>query len=451
MRCTSVSVPSADTRRGYASSPVAVPSSFSFLHAADLHLDTPFLGVEARSEALARMLRDASLHAFDALVELAIDRQVAFVLLAGDLYDGSERGVRAQLRFLDGVRRLAEAGIATFVVYGNHDPLDEGWSAITTSWPDAVTIFPAEGPLVVPVFRDGAQVATVQGLSYARRETSENLAHRLKRPQGPGLHIGLLHCNVAGSSSLHANYSPCSLANLHATGLDYLALGHVHDRRVLSGGAPGEPWVVYPGNTQARSMAETGAKGAYVVHVVRGAVDKLEFTALDSIRFRSDELDCSAIESIGDLEARIAERSRELLEQEAPRSVVWRVTLVGRCSIHRALRGAGAVEDLAEALRARESATPPRCHLERIVDATTPELDVDELRGRGDFASDLLRVSDELASDALGLDELIAELRALVPAKLRRPLDSLAADASWRADVLRAARMLALDALEEDR
>ena len=112
---------------------------FRFLHASDLHLDSPYQGVGTVPPDVGAMLKDASLEAFDRLTDLALDRQVAFVLLAGDLYDGPERGVRAQLRFLRAVERMGQAGIQVFVVHGNHDPLG-GWTAFR-ELPSNLTIF----------------------------------------------------------------------------------------------------------------------------------------------------------------------------------------------------------------------------------------------------------------------------------------------------------------------
>src|SRR5260370_25061087 len=114
---------------------------FRFVHASDLHLDTPYEGIGRVDPEVAAALRDASLEAWDALVKLTIDREADFLVLAGDIYDGSDRGVRAQLRFLRGVEELSRRAIQAFIVYGNHDLLD-GWGAIR-SWPTAVTIFGA--------------------------------------------------------------------------------------------------------------------------------------------------------------------------------------------------------------------------------------------------------------------------------------------------------------------
>ena len=147
--------------------------NFCFVHVADLHLDTPFRGVHEIAPAIAAELREASLNSFDAIVELAIVREAAFVVIAGDVYDGAERGLRAQLRFRDGLARLSNARIETFVVHGNHDPVTTGWSAIT-SWPELAHVFPSGEVTVYEVNRNGVRLATVQGISYATAATSRS-------------------------------------------------------------------------------------------------------------------------------------------------------------------------------------------------------------------------------------------------------------------------------------
>ena len=276
--------------------------AFCFIHAADLHLDTPFEGVAGMSVAVAERLRDASLEAFDGMVRLAIDRRAAFVLLAGDLYDGAERGVRAQLRFLRGLGVLSAAGIPVFIVHGNHDPVG-GWPGVR-EWPPGVTVFGSEQVEVVPVTRDGVVLARVYGISYGHREVTENLALRFRREEGPGLHIGLLHCNV-GDDPAHGRYSPCALSDLERAGMDYWALGHVHKRQILREGGP---WVVYPGNTQGRSPkpSERGAKGACVVLVEGGEIRSVEHVDLDRVRFVALEVDVAGVADLGALRARLA-------------------------------------------------------------------------------------------------------------------------------------------------
>ena len=113
--------------------------SFKFVHTADLHLDTPFSGISEVSDRIASRLRDATLQAFDNIIELCLQHRVAFLLVAGDIYDARDRSLRAQVRFRDGLARLGQAGISAFVVHGNHDPLSS--RIATIQWPDEVQIF----------------------------------------------------------------------------------------------------------------------------------------------------------------------------------------------------------------------------------------------------------------------------------------------------------------------
>ena len=114
-------------------------SEFCFLHAADIHLDSPMRGLEADPDAPAKLIREASRAAFRNLIDLAIEERVAFVLIAGDLYDGDWQDWRTGLFFIEQVARLVDAGIRMCMVAGNHDAA----SVITRNLrlPQHVTLF----------------------------------------------------------------------------------------------------------------------------------------------------------------------------------------------------------------------------------------------------------------------------------------------------------------------
>lgn len=425
--------------------------SFCFVHAADLHLDTPFKGLHELAPGVATALREASLAAFDAIVELALGRAAAFVVLAGDIYDGPERGLRAQLRFRDGLARLSAASIPTFVVHGNHDPVATGWSAIS-SFPDGVTVFPHGRVEVVAVERDGVRLATVQGVSYATARTTENLALGFTRPEGPGVHIGLLHCNVQGAAEGYDDYAPCTLEDLRRTRLDYLALGHIHQTKVLARGAgPGDPWVVYPGNSQARSPrpSERGPKGAVVVEVVNGEVTDVEHVACDRVRFEQLDVDIAGVEDLAALEDLLLEAARAAIDRNGGRSVVLRARLAGRGALHRDLRRLDATTALLTRVREQAGETPPFCWWDELEDATAPALDLHAIRERGDFASDLLAQGDLLAADPAAARDAARVLSSGVPRAMQAEVEELLSDAGRRQNLLDEATLVALDALDE--
>jgi DNA repair exonuclease SbcCD nuclease subunit len=236
--------------------------AFHFVHASDLHLDTPFGGLRRFDERLGEVLRESTLRAFDRVCDLALEVDASFLLLAGDIYDGPERGLRAQRRLRERLTELGRHGIRTFIVQGNHDPLRDGYSAIG-SLPDEVTIFPPHESVPVRfVAKDGTPIE-VQGVSYLEKAEHEDLSRYFRRSEEGHFAVGVLHASV-GNHTAHEPYSPTTLDQLSSYGFDYVALGHIHGFEVLQSSGPA---VVYSGNTQGLSPkpTERGIKGAVVV------------------------------------------------------------------------------------------------------------------------------------------------------------------------------------------
>jgi exonuclease SbcD len=373
---------------------------FSFIHAADLHLDTPFAAIGRAAPEIAERLRDASLEAFDRLVALAIERQAAFVVFAGDIYDNSERGVRAQLRFMRGIEQMGSYGILVFVAHGNHDPLG-GWSAVRRL-PDNLVVFGSEAMEERTVGPENEPLAHIYGISYGKRDVTENLALRFKRNEFPGLHVGVLHCNVGGQQEYQA-YSPCTIEDLTQAGMDYWALGHIHQYQRLS---EGQPWIVYPGSLQAVKSNELGPRGAVVVEVTGEAIEKVEFVALDSVRFARAEVDITGEPDIHALQRTI------LLSQGVNdgTDTLLSVTLTGRGPLHHDLRRPGALDDLRRDLREELGTARPFIWIDRIADQSRAELDREVIATRGDFSAELTRLVDRLRVDPEALSKVVAEL-----------------------------------------
>ncbi len=379
---------------------------FRFLHAADLHLDTPFTRLTDVPEPIAAALRDASLQAFDHLVDEAISAEVAFVLFAGDIYDGAERGVRAQLAFRAGLQRLSTAGIKSFIVYGNHDPVREGWSAVS-DFPEGVTVFSPDEVGRVEVVIDDLVAATISGISYAKAQTTENLVERFPKATGKGFHIGLLHANVGGQSD-HQPYSPCSLDDLRSGGYDYWALGHIHRRAELG---DGHPLVVYPGNLQGRSPkpSERGAKGAVLVDV-DGTEATTSFVPLDAVRFEQLEVDIAGL-SLDGLEQALVDAAADRLAAAEGRSLLVRAVVGGRGDLHDELAPLDRRAELLERLRDLSRLSAPFVWWDDLTWNTHPIIDVAERTAGDDFVADLLREVDQNGPSNDWVPELGVEYR----------------------------------------
>lgn len=377
---------------------------FCFYHAADLHLDTPFTGLSKQSPELAAWLRDASLQAFDQLIERVLEDQAAFLLLAGDVYDGKERGLRAQLRVLKGLTRLAEAGIPTFMVAGNHDPL-EGWGAIQ-AWPEGVHVFGHRRPERLPVHRAGQLIAEVQGQSFAKKATTDNLAAGFSRGEHPVLQVALLHANLGGVSE-HDNYAPCSMEDLARSGHHYWALGHVHARQSFQ--LP-QGWAAYPGNLQGRSPkpSERGAKGALRVSVRQGQLLEPAFVPLDCVRFEELSLDLAPFADLGQVQQAALEAGRALLAEQAGRSLLLRLRLEGASDVHQDLMREGSAEGLLAALRDASEGEAPWLWWRDLKVDSQGAWDPEALRESPDVPGELWRLCESLEADPAALRGLLA-------------------------------------------
>jgi DNA repair exonuclease SbcCD nuclease subunit len=365
--------------------------NFSFVHTADLHLDSPFAALNVDNPDLARILRSATFEAFDRVIQVCLEEQVDFLLVAGDVYDGLDRSLRAQVKFRDGLQRLHEAGIRSFVVHGNHDPLD-GWSS-TLEWPSGVHVF-GEHVETVEVKREGAVLARIQGISYPKRDERRNLS-LLFHPTDSVFQIALLHANV-GSDTGHEPYAPCTLEDLIKSEMDYWALGHVHSKRVLSEHLP---FVVYPGNTQGRNIKETGEKGCYLVKVGEDKEVEMEFHATAVIRWTTYDLPIHDLQTEQDLINALDHTCVGISEKASGRPSIARITLSGRSPLFKFLKAPNSVSDLLEILHERAPTYSPSVWVEQIRLSVGPDIDPMVRMKERDFLGDLIRYSRELLGE----------------------------------------------------
>jgi len=344
------------------------------------------------------MLQQATFQTYMNIIQLCMDEKVDALLVAGDIYDGADRSLQAQLRFYQGLGQLNDAGIASFVCHGNHDPLN-GWltqlKRPPLSWQFRETVE------AIPLDPRAPERAMIYGFSYPRREVTNNIARTFRHDPARGFAIGLLHANVGGDTD-HANYAPCTLDDLTATDINYWALGHIHTHRVLQ---QQEPTVVYPGNPQGRHPNETGERGVYYVEVDDNGQVTLQFRPVDVVRWEAVTLDISDMESDQDLVDGLTQRLEDTLAA-AERSVLCRVRLIGRGPLHSTLQRDGYLESLRSVLNSTGVQRLPFFWCERVVDATLAPLDREARRQAGDFLGTVLRSIDGLRENPEGLSDL---------------------------------------------
>jgi len=366
--------------------------SFTFLHAADLHLDSPLRGLDAA--APAERIRGATRQALTNLVTLAIERRVAFVLLAGDLYDGDWKDWRTGQFLVQQLARLTREKIEVVAISGNHDA-----EQVLTKKLNLPGMMRANRPETRRL--NGVPVA-VHGQSFATPAVSDNLVLAYPDRVDGLFNIGLLH--TACGSGEHENYAPCSVADLARRGYDYWALGHVHNRSVVSE----NPWVVFPGNIQGRHVKEEGSKGATLV-TVNGSQVVVEHRALDVLRWLRLEVDVTGAAGQEAVLNRLRLALDEAVLLAESRMLAVRVTLVGDCAAHAELvRSPDATLQEVRAAAA-EVAGPDELWIEDVRVVTRPVLDLAAMRTQPGAVGALVQALERPVAVDAGLQAFVAD------------------------------------------
>lgn len=380
-----------------------------FIHTADIHLDSPLRGLEVHEDAPVEEIRGATRRAFDNLIDLTIEEEADFLLIAGDLYDGDWKDYQTCLFFVSRMGQLARAGIRVFIVSGNHDAASQITKAMPL--PENVSVFPHKMP---ESFRLDDLGVIIHGRSYSTKATTENLVAGYPQHESGYFNIGLLHTSLTGREN-HENYAPCNLDELKSKGYDYWALGHVHKREVVSE----NPAIIFPGNIQGRHIKETGPKGATLVRVEDGRITGLESCELDVLRWtvcHVDLSDCETTENVYEVVRSALEKERDKADN---RTLALRLVLTGRCTVHARLLNRAF--QLTEEFRAIAESLGD-IWLEKVKFKTGRKIRLEELLGKDTPIAGLIESIQSLELDHEDLTQLAPELAALqakLPAEIK--------------------------------
>ncbi|WP_251942732.1 DNA repair exonuclease [Staphylococcus sp. Marseille-Q5304] len=228
-----------------------------FIHCADLHLDSPFKSRSYLSQSIFEDIQNSTYESFKLIVDTALNEEVDFLIISGDLFDQENRTLRAEVFLKSQFERLAKEQIFVYVCHGNHDPLSTG---VATQWPNNVSVFSENVETYQTITKNGEEIY-LHGFSYQNDASYENKVDAYPSSQGEkGIHIGLLH-GTYSKSNTHERYTEFRLEDLKEKLYHYWALGHIHERQQLSE----MPQIHYPGNIQGRHFKELGEKGCLLV------------------------------------------------------------------------------------------------------------------------------------------------------------------------------------------
>ncbi|MDD4616721.1 MAG: exonuclease SbcCD subunit D [Alphaproteobacteria bacterium] len=385
----------------------AIIAAYRFIHAADVHLDSPLCSLALRERDLAELIGNATRKAFVRIIDFCLAEQVDALLLAGDLYDGDQTSMKTARFLAEQLRRLSEAGIRVFIVRGNHDAM----SRITNElvFPDTVKIFGGRAEAVPVDKKAGAFPVVVHGLSFSHPRATESLLGKYKQALPDAVNIGLMHTSLSGAPG-HDDYAPCGLNELKETGFQYWALGHVHKRMVEQG----ECTIVMPGIPQGRDINESGAKSVTLVTIQDDRSVNFEERFTSVAQFERVHVDATGIDDWKELVVKIGHALAQAQHEIRSEHLVARLHFAGETPL--AWRIRRDIELLTTEAKERASVIGG-CWVEKIETACRPPSTATQ--EASDPLMELRRlIQEKVASSEIfraELSEVAEELRKKLP------------------------------------
>lgn len=371
-------------------------------------------GLSAQAQELVDKLRLATRQALTNLVDYALEQQVDFLLIAGDLYDGDWRDYQTGIFLVQQMQKLDQAGIPVFLIHGNHDA--QNLMTRQLDLPANVTVFSSRQAESHHLREPGV---VLHGWSYREQKETANPVPGYPEPVPGVFNIGLLHTGLGGMGG-HANYAPCTLEELCNKGYDYWALGHVHGAQILHE----RPHVVFSGNLQGRSIRETGPKSAYEVTVEQGQISAMQPIYCDVARWDNQALDVSACQDFDAVLAALRRRIQNIAQDQGEHLLALRLTLTGTTALHDQLL-AHAPRLTSEA-HTSAAAASQRLYIDKVKPATQPARDAATLQARQDALGEIQQLLAQAPADPELQQMLKADTDKLVsqlPPELRQMAD----------------------------
>ena len=276
-----------------------------FIHCSDIHLGSPFTGLQQRDSLIAFKAIEATKTAFLMLIDTAIKYHVDFVLISGDIFDSSHQHIQEKIFLKEQFQRLAQAGIYTYLIHGNHD-----YGGFTEDWNnDWVKVFKEEVSTELLKTSSGESIA-ISGFSYDTRWITEPMAmHFPMRNSLVDYHIGMYHGQTRTTADSSAAYAPFKISDLEKLHYDYWALGHIH--RAMDLDSNGR--IAYSGTIQGRNFKEVGEKGFYLITLNKNLPINKQFVSCNPIEWVEIEF---LVENVYSIEQIVSQLYREILIQK---------------------------------------------------------------------------------------------------------------------------------------
>lgn len=283
---------------------------FKFIHASDMHLGSVLHVRYKNSNKMEKLLKEAVYIGFKRICNAAIEYDVSFIVISGDIYDREFTTVKGSKVFYDECNRLKEYDIDVYLIRGNHDPLEKTRELFTL--PDNVHVFAWEKAETIDVYKNNSIIARIIGQSYKNRWERKNMVPSYEIEDSNAYTIGVLHTALEPNKS---NYVPCTVEDLKGKeSINYWALGHIHKCKIINNE---KPVIAYSGIHQGRDIGEEGVGGCFLVEVMEDLSEHIEFIPTSPVVWRRIKVninDCEKVpEDINELEELLIKKGDEIL------------------------------------------------------------------------------------------------------------------------------------------
>jgi DNA repair exonuclease SbcCD nuclease subunit len=385
-----------------------------FIHAADTHIDSPLIGLDAHEGAPVDLLRGATRRAFENLIQLAIDEKIDFLVIAGDIYDGDWKDYSTGLFFRGQLARLRDKGIPVYLIAGNHDAASVISKKLTL--PGNVHVFSHRTTESIEV---PGHPVVIHGRGFPNRGVPENLVLDYPTAVPNKFNIGLLHTSLTGRPD-HDTYAPCSESDLRQKGYGYWALGHIHQPEVISQ----DPWIVFAGNCQGRDARETGPRGCRLVMVNDSLeVESAEWHDLDVVRWDILKINLTGVTEEPEVLNLVAKSMANAISKAEGRLVAARIEFTGFTPLHGSLHRE-TYRWRAELLGIVQDQGEEAIWIEKIKILTSPVYDLAQLAERDALTKTVIDSLDQNRIDSEKFPVEIREMLDVLPPEVRREIET---------------------------
>ncbi len=252
----------------------------------DIHLGRTFSDLSKFSlkNDKIEIFKSAVKNSFFNAINIAVEKEVDFVLISGDTFDSSEQDFNSKLILKEGLNRLKDNNIKVFLICGNHDPLTSfNKNTFNFDKNSGINIVGLNSDISEKfeiINRNGEKEGIIHALSYQDKIFNGNpikYFDYINQNDKNLFHIGMLHCEL-NSDKLNP-YAPVSESELKALNYDYWALGHIHVPMIK------ENNIVYSGTIQGRNIKESGAHGIRYIKTENKTIIENNFIPCDEIRY----------------------------------------------------------------------------------------------------------------------------------------------------------------------